>query len=97
MFKRLILLTSLILILGLPRSGFGIAWTNADPNDELWNTPNNWDGNVVPTGDDTATLQATDVNGPLVQDGVTASCFRFQGPGYELPPGTDLTITGGSL
>ncbi|MHC4705698.1 MAG: LamG-like jellyroll fold domain-containing protein [Planctomycetota bacterium] len=97
MFKRLILLTSLILMLGLPRNGFGIAWTNADPNDELWNTPNNWDGNVVPTGDDTATLQATDVNGPLVQDGVTASCFRFQGPGYELPPGTDLTITGGSL
>ena len=48
-------------------SAFGIAWTNEGTGS--WDTPSNWEGNVVPTSG----CLTNDVGGTIVvSDGVTA-------------------------
>jgi hypothetical protein len=89
-------LVAFVLVLCLVNGASAATWTNADPNDELWSTPNNWDGGV-PDSEETATLADPEVHGPLIEDGIDAVCYRMKGPGYENPPGSDLTITGGTL
>ncbi|MHC4648420.1 MAG: hypothetical protein ACYTBJ_23420 [Planctomycetota bacterium] len=99
MFRKLSFIISILLALALVRGASAVTWTNADPNDDLWSTPGNWDGGV-PTGPDdgdTAQLDNPDVNGPLIRDGIDAVCVRMKGPGYSIPPGSDITITGGTL
>ena len=96
MVRKLSFFIVVFLMLGLVKGAAAVTWTNADPADELWSTPGNWDG-AVPGPDTTVQLDNPDVNGPLIEDGVTAVCNRFKGPGYSIPPGSDLRITGGSL
>jgi hypothetical protein len=71
-------------------------WTNADPADNFWTTPGNW-GSGLPSAGVNAQIDNPDVNGPLITDGMDAQCERLKGPGYSIPPGCELTITGGSL
>ncbi|MHC4499431.1 MAG: hypothetical protein ACYS21_10005, partial [Planctomycetota bacterium] len=96
MWRRVSLAVGVLFVLGVANSGLATTWTNADANDELWSTEGNWDDGL-PTSDEDAWLMDPTENGPLIEEGIDAECQRLRGPGYGEVPGSDLTITGGTL
>jgi hypothetical protein len=102
MYKLLAFSLSLVLTLSLVDSASAVTWTDDDPNDHLWSTPGNWDTGTVPleTGEGEGVLLkylGPGKEGPLINEGTTANADRLKGPGYEILPGSDLTMTGGTL
>jgi hypothetical protein len=71
MCKKLMFLISFVAVVGLVSSASAIDWTNADPANDLWNTPNNWDGNAVPGGGDLAYMSSPPTQGPVIEADVT--------------------------
>ncbi|HUU19553.1 MAG TPA: hypothetical protein VMW72_20555 [Sedimentisphaerales bacterium] len=77
MCKKLICLISLALVLFLAGKAPGatnIEWTDEDPNDHLWTSPNNWSRGVVPDGDYAAFIRgpaSVEATSPIIQDGMT--------------------------
>lgn len=66
MFRKMISLVSLVLVLVLVGDvqAEWYDWTNADPGDQLWSTPGNWSGGIVPIAGDGTNLNL--IPGPIV-------------------------------
>jgi len=97
MCRKLILLTSFVLVLGFVNNANAqIAWTGLGA-DNLWSTAANWEGNKVPTAADEVTVDvpgAAAPNGPVIQDGIDAECNLLY---CEVAGETTMTMTGGTL
>ena len=87
---------TLVLVFGLSGSAFAddVEWDGGG-SDNLWTTPENWVGNMLPTGNH-AVFYNSSVPQPLVCDGVTASAYGFILSSADTTPCT-LDVTGGSL
>jgi hypothetical protein len=98
MCRKLILLTSFVLLLGFVNvtNAADIVWTGRGA-DKLWSNPANWEGNKVPTAADDAKIEvpgAIAPNGPLIQDGIAAECAVMWN---EVAGEPTMTMTGGTL
>ncbi len=98
MCRKLILLTSFVLVLGFVNNANAadIAWTGLGA-DNLWSNPANWEGNKVPTAADDVAVEvpgAAAPNGPLIQDGIDAECGVLWN---EVAGEPTMTMTGGTL
>jgi hypothetical protein len=96
MFKKFIILTSFVLLLGSVSSAEDIKWTGLGA-DHLWSTPENWDLGRAPTLEDEVRIdvpEAADPNGPVIEEGIDA---QAKGIFTEAAGEPTLTITGGTL
>ncbi|MBC8218147.1 MAG: hypothetical protein H8E73_06745, partial [Planctomycetes bacterium] len=98
MWRKLILLTSFVLVLGFVSvtGAADIVWSGGG-NDNLWSNPANWEGNKVPTAGDDALIEvpgAQAPNGPLIQDGIDAECSVLWN---EVAGEPEMRMTGGTL
>ena len=99
MCKKLISLTSFIMVFGLVGN---VAVVNADTNwigtgaDDLWSTAANWsDG--VPDEADVVTIAWPPEQGPVIDGTVVAICALVDGPGHESEGNSSMDVTGGSF
>ncbi|MHC4527047.1 MAG: hypothetical protein ACYS29_04145, partial [Planctomycetota bacterium] len=113
MWRRFVALSLLVLVPGLVGKGETLHWTDLDPCDHLWSTPNNWDANRVPLLEDEAHIGADDqtdhnLHGPIVDWTMDLECDRLKSgfldpnlaAGQPQPTDTEgavLRITGGEL
>jgi hypothetical protein len=96
MFRKLIVLASFVLLLGVVSNAEDIQWVGGGA-DNLWSTPENWDLGRVPTLDDEVRIDvpaAAAPNGPVIQDGIDA---KAKGVFTEAAGEPTLAITGGTL
>ena len=98
MCRKLILLTSFVLVVGFVNNANAadIVWTG-NGADNLWSNPANWEGNKVPTAADDVAIEvpgAAAPNGPLIQDGIDAECGVLWN---EVAGEPTMTMTGGTL
>jgi hypothetical protein len=98
MCRKLILLTSFVLVLGFVNNANAadIVWIGLGA-DNLWSNPANWEGNKVPTAADDVAVEvpgAAAPNGPLIQDGIDAECGVLWN---EVAGEPTMTMTGGTL
>ena len=96
MCKKLLLLTTFILVLGSVSIAEDIQWTGAGRN-KFWSTAANWDLARPPALADDVLIDvpaAAAPNGPIIQDGIAAQCH---GIWTEAPGEPTLTMTGGTL
>jgi len=96
MCKKLLVLTSLILLLGSVSIAEDIQWTGGGRN-KFWGTAANWDLGRPPTLDDEVRIDvpaAAAPNGPIIQDGIDA---KAKGIFTEAAGEPTLTMTGGTL
>lgn len=96
MCKKLLFLTTLILLLGSISIAEDIQWTGAGRN-KLWSTTANWDLGRAPTLNDGVRIEApaaTAPNGPVIQEGIDAKADLIW---CENPGEPTLTMTGGTL
>jgi len=96
MCKKLLFLTSLILLLSSISIAEDIQWTGAGRN-KFWGTAANWDLGRPPTLDDEVRLDvpaAAAPNGPIIQEGIAA---QAKGILNEAAGEPTLTMTGGTL
>ena len=96
MCKKLLVLTSLILLLGSVSLAETIQWTAGGRN-TFWSTAANWDLSRLPTLDDEVLIDvpaAAAPNGPVIQEGIAALA---KGIWTEAAGAPTLTITGGTL
>lgn len=103
MSKKLCLLICFVLLLVITSQSFAetIDWTNADPNDNLWRTPGNWDLNRVPSvaSGDRARIVLQSPNGCIIDythTGVNAAEAGIVNVANTGNAG-DLLMTGGKL
>ncbi len=82
------------MVVGLAGNAFAIDWDN-ESGDNLWRTPLNWEGNVLPTSADNARIILTDPNHCLIDSATVADANKLS-VGHEGGAG-DLRMTGGSL
>jgi len=83
MCRKLIVLISVVLVLGLLNgaSAKTFTWTNADAADSNWCTDGNWDRDNVPGSDDTALIDwSSPERGPIIGIGCDAEVLLIQGP-----------------
>jgi len=77
MCKKLVCLIYLALVLflaGKAPAATNIEWTDEDPNDHFWTSPDNWSRDVVPDGDYAAFIRgpaSVEATSPIIQDGMT--------------------------
>ena len=77
MCKKLVCLISFALVLflaGKAPAATNIEWTDEDPKDHLWTSPDNWSRDVVPDGDYAAFIRgpaSVEATSPIIQDGMT--------------------------
>lgn len=96
MCKKLLFLTTLILLLSSIGIAQDIQWTSGGRN-KVWSTSANWDLGRPPTLDDEVLIDvpaAVAPNGPIIQDGVAALA---KGIYTEAAGEPTLTMTGGTL
>jgi len=98
--KKLIYLTSLVLLLGLAGSvsAADINWTDGDPAGSLWNVADNW-GGTEPGVDDRGIINyIPGKNGPTIQSGINVDVKQVQLGTNAASGGVGLlTMTGGTL
>ena len=99
MFRRMSYLLSFVVLLSL---GSHVAaldivnWSDADPADHLWSTPNNWQGGKVPNDTNRATIQRDMYQGefgPTIAKEGAISNIVYVGRNSL----GDLTVDGGTL
>ncbi len=74
MCRKLMSLMCLVLVLGLVGSvSAQHNWTNADPANDLWTTPGNWDLASVPGPADLALINSPPVQGPIINTDVSVA------------------------
>ncbi|MBN2314788.1 MAG: hypothetical protein JXM79_12730 [Sedimentisphaerales bacterium] len=96
MCKKLLVLTSLILLMSTISIAEDIQWTSGGRN-KFWSTAANWDLGRPPTLDDEVRLDvpaAAAPDGPVIQDGIAA---QAKGILTEAAGAPTLTMTGGTL
>jgi len=77
MFKKLAHFISLGLVLsllGAAHAATNVQWTDGDPADHLWTSPDNWDRGEVPDGDYAAFIRgpaSIEETSPIIQDGMS--------------------------
>lgn len=101
MSKKLILLFSVVLLIGLVGSASALDyyWDGGEPANQLWSSPANWDANV-PTSADNANIDDHTGGTVLIDSTVTADCFNIRLPSNNsgVTTGTNrLNMTGGSF
>lgn len=92
MCKKLVLLISLVLVLFLAGNtrAATFAWDNGGA-DNLWNVPENWDPDGLPTDADEARIEDPNAN-CVIDSSVTAECSAL-----TINSNSSLEMTGGSL
>jgi hypothetical protein len=73
------------------------AWTNGDPADDSWCTPDNWAGGQVPGPADVAFINPPPSRGPIISAGCNANPYRIQGPVWQSSGEQVMDITGGTV
>jgi len=63
-------------LLGAAHAATNIEWTDGDPADHLWTSPDNWDRREVPDGDFAAFIRgaaSVEETSPIIQEGMDFS------------------------
>ena len=96
MFRRAIQSICLVTLMISVAGAATLHWTGAG-GDTLWDNPNNWETNQVPTASDEAYVDvpaALAPNGPVIQEGMEAEVL---GLACEVAGEATMTMTGGTL
>ena len=69
-----------------------VFWDNGDPSDQLWSSPLNWSGDLVPTSEDQVFSKVNGI-GPIVTSSAVCQTLREirNGGTVTIEPGGDLT------
>ncbi len=87
----------IVFVLGAGAWGADVSWTNADPCDDSWCTPGNWQDSAVPGPCDVAIINPPPEQGPIVGLGCSVDIGEIHGPKWNSNDNQIMDITGGTV